>query len=578
MTTLAPVRESDRREVSPLGRALARIRSYSAENWVMLGGIVLLCAVLALFIAFPLYSILSKSFEDRDGAFVGLANYAEYVSSSGLARALGNSLTIAVLTMVIASLLAFVYAYGLTRSCMPFKRVFRAIAMIPILAPSLLPAISLVYLFGNQGMIKGLLMGESIYGPIGIMIGMVFYVFPHVLLIMMTALATTDARLFEAAEVLGAGRLRRFFTVTLPGALYGVISGAIVAFTLAITDFGVPKVIGGQYEVLATDIYKQVIGQQNFSMGAVVGMVLLTPAVIAFAIDRYVRRKQVALLSARAVPYQPAPDRPRDILLFVYCVLVSIFLLGMLGVAAFASFVTFWPYNLSLSLVHYDFDAVDPNGWSSYYNSLVMAGLTAVFGTAVIFAGAYFVDKGRGFARLRSLLHLFAMVPMAVPGLVLGLAYVFFFSTPANPLHFLYGTMAILVICTIAHFYTVSHLTFLTALKQIDNEFEAVSASLKVPFYRTVLRVHLPVCLPAVSDVALYLFVNAMTTVSAVVFLYAPDTKLASIAVLNMDDVGDQAASAAMAMMIVATSFVVMVLHRLAMLGLEARHQAWRRR
>lgn len=169
-----------------------------------------------------------------------------------------------------------------------------------------------------------------------------------------------------------------------------------------------------------------------------------------------------------------------------------------------------------------------------------------------------------------------AIVPMAVPGLVLGLAYVFFFSRPENPLSPIYSTMAILVVCTVVHFYTVSHLTMLTALKQIDKEFESVSASLKVPFYRTMFRVHVPICLPAISDVMMYLFVNAMTTVSAVVFLYSPDTKLAAITVLNLDDVGDQAEAAAMSMVIVATSITVRVAHALLMRGLNARHSAWR--
>ncbi len=564
------------RAVSAGPELLRRVRHYAAETWIMLAGIVVMCLALVLFIALPLYAMLSKSFEGPDGAFVGLSHYREYFSSIGLVQSIGNSLTIAILTMLIASSLAFVFAYGLTRSCMPFKRAFRAIATIPILAPSLLPAISLVYLFGNQGLIKGVLMGESIYGPIGIMIGMVFYIFPHVLMIMVTALSMTDARLYEAAQALGAGRLRMFLTVTLPGALYGVISAAIVAFTLTITDFGVPKVIGGQYNVLATDIYKQVVGQQNFSMGAVVGLILLLPAAIAFVVDRWVRKKQVAALSARAVPFHPKPERLRDGLLLGFCLLMSFFLIGILAVAAFASFVKFWPYDLSFSLVHYDFDAVDPNGWSSFPNSLVMAGLTAVFGTIIIFLGAYFVEKGRAFPFVRGILHMFAMVPMAVPGLVLGLAYIFFFAPRENPLHGIYGTMAILVICTIIHFYTVSHLTMLTALKQIDKEFESVSASLKVPFYKTMVRVHVPVGLPAISEVMMYLFVNAMTTVSAVVFLYSADTKLASIAVLNMDDVGDQAEAAAMCMIIVATSFTVRLLHGLVMRAFNAQSQAWR--
>ena len=139
------------------------------------------------------------------------------------------------------------------------------------------------------------------------------------------------------------------------------------------------------------------------------------------------------------------------------------------------------------------------------------------------------------------------MLPMAVPGLVLGLGYVFFFNAPWNPLNVLYGTLTVLVINTIAHFYTVAHITAMTALKQIDAEFEAVSASLKVPFWRTFGRVTVPICMPAILDIAVYMFVNALTTVSAVIFLYGAGTKLASIAIVHMDESGTIAAAAAMA-------------------------------
>ena len=138
--------------------------------------------------------------------------------------------------------------------------------------------------------------------------------------------------------------------------------------------------------------------------------------------------------------------------------------------------------------------------------------------------------------------------------------------------------MAILVINTVVHFYTVGHLTGLTALKQMDPEFETVSMSLRQPAYRTFWKVTVPVCLPAILDTGIYLFVNAMATVSAVVFLYGPQTELASVSVLNMDDTGDVAAAAAMAMMIFYTNVGTRAVHALIARGLDRRTQAWRRR
>jgi len=514
----------------------------------------------------------------RPAEGAGLANYWTYFSTPALSYSIYNSLLVASISTVITVFLAFVLAYALTRSCVPFKGLFKSIAMVPILVPSLLPGIALVYLFGNQGMAKEVLMGQTIYGPIGIVIAEVFFTLPHALLIIMTALSIADARLYEAALSLRASRPRIFFTVTLPGARYGLISAGFVVFTLVITDFGAPKVIGGQFNVLAVDIYKQVVGQQNFQMGAVVSVVLLIPAVAAFFVDRVVQRRQVALLSARAVAYEPQPNRRFDATMLGYCLFVSFFILGMLGVCQYAALIKFWPYDLTLGLTNYNFDVMDGGGWDSYKNSIRMALYTAVFGTVIVFVGAYMVEKGRGFRSGRTVFQFLAMMPMAVPGLVLGLAYIFFFNNPNNPLNFLYATMPILVICTITHFYTVAHLTALTALKQMDIEFEAVSQSLKQPFYKMFARVTVPVCMPAILDISIYLFVNAMTTVSAVVFLYSPDTTLASVAVLNMDDAGDIAPAAAMGMMIFYTNLIVRILHGFGSRYLRQRTQAWRTR
>jgi iron(III) transport system permease protein len=369
-----------------------------------------------------------------------------------------------------------------------------------------------------------------------------------------------------------------FWTVTIPGVKYGLVSAIFVVFTLVITDFGIAKVIGGQFNVLATDAYKQVIGQQNFEMGAVVGFVLLTPAVLAFVVDRHIQKKQVALLTARAVPLQPKHRPLADGIALTYCLAVGALIVGVVLVAVWASFILYWPYNLSLSTKWYNFGEFEPAGWGTYFTSIKMAIMTAVIGTTVVFCGAYLIEKGEGFGAGRTIAHLLAMLPMAVPGLVLGLGYVFFVNAPWNPISFLYGTLAVLVVNTIAHFYTTAHITAVTALKQIDKEFESVSASLKVPFYRTFRRVTVPICLPAILDIAVYMFVNALTTVSAVIFLYGASTKLASISIVHMDESGATAAAAAMATMIMLTAIGAKLAHLVLDRLVLGRLQAWRRR
>jgi iron(III) transport system permease protein len=542
-------------------------------------GMVIVALALLAFLAAPLLAILLKSIENNDGRFVGLANFIAYAQTPALLDSLWNSVWVSLLVTAIVLPTAFGFAYALTRSRMRFKGLARTITLVPLLAPSLLSAISLIYWFGNQGVLKGWMQAlgiEQIYGAPGIVLAETFSVFPHALMILVTALAAADARLYEAADALGTSARRKFFTITLPGAKYGLISAALVSFTLVVTDFGIPKVIGGNFNVLATDVFKLVIGQQDFPKGAVVALLLLAPAVLTFAVDHWVSRKQTAMLTARAVPYRPKRAPMFDGVMSVYCAAVCALILAMLGMAVFASFASFWPYDLKPSLRHYTLGLVDAEVGEAFVNSLMMAAGTAFFGTLLVFAGAYLLEKTQGARPLRSVVRLMAMLPMAVPGLVLGLGYIFFFNAPANPLNGLYHTLALLTVCTIIHFYTTGHLTAVTALKALDPEFESVSASLKVPFFKTFWRVTLPICTPALVDIARYFFINAMTTISAVVFLYSPGTKVASIAILNLDEAGEIGAAAACAILIAAANTVATFLFMALGAWVDKRTQAWK--
>lgn len=536
---------------------------------------------LVLFLALPLAAILVKSVTDSDGAWAGLSVVTGIIGADGFLSMVGRSLMVGIVTMLLVVPCAYGFAYGLTRTRLPGKGVLRTIALLPLLAPSLLPGIALVYLLGNQGLLKGLTGGATIYGFWGIVVGEAFYTFPHALMILLTGLTLADGRLYDAARAMGAGPWRTFLTVTLPGTRYAVFSACCVVFTLTVTDFGVPKVVGGDYNVLAMEAYKAVVGQQNFPKGAAIGILLLLPALLTFVLDRRLRARQGAQMSGRAQPYVSGVNGRRDAAFLALASVLAAFLLLIIGVAVWASFVKMWPYNLSMSLRSYDFDNMDGGGWLAWRNSLQLAFCTAVIGTAVVFVGAWMMEKvpARGsVARgLRGAVSMLALMPMAVPGLVLGLGYIFFFNSLLNPLNVLYGTMPLLILCTVVHFYTSAHLTAATALNALDPEFEAASASLKVPRMTTFLRVTLPMCLPAALDVARYLFVSAMTTVSAVVFLYSPSTVLAAVAVLNMDDAGFIGPAAAMCTVIMASSAVAALVLHLASRALVARSQAWRR-
>lgn len=596
--------------------------------------------------------------------WIGAANYRKYFTNPALYYSIYNSLFVSFLTTFIAVTLAFIYAYALNRTMMPGKIFFRIVAMLPLYAPTMLYGLSLVYLFGNKGLITTGMFGKAawlaydigLYGPVGIIIAEIAFTFPAAYLVLLVAFSSTDARLYEAAQSLKASALRIFWTVTLPGVRFGLISAIFVCFTLCFTDFGAPKVVGGNYNVLAVDIYKQVIGQQNFGMGATISIILLIPAVISFLADRLAQRHQVVAMTARSVPFIPKKHRGMDITMLLICSLIAGFILLMLFTAGFASFVKLWPYDLMLAsfeitdeavtkleqegmpstllnrlkelqgkpyrrqerfvgvlrenlgektvaqyqekvlrhtyifpfgFQHYNFEAMGGGGYAAFRNSVRMAAYTAVLGTLIAFVSAYLMEKTRGMKFLRQAAYLLSIIPLALPGLVIGIAYIFFFNKPVfliplfgieipNPLNALYGTMGILIIANIIHFYTVSVLTATTALRQLDKEFETVSESMSVPFYTTFRRVTVPVCLPAILEIAVYYFVSSMATVSAVIFLYTADTKLASVAVVNMDDAGDTSSAAAMCMLIVITNILVRLSFEGISVFLKKRSQAWR--
>jgi iron(III) transport system permease protein len=539
---------------------------------------------LYLFVLYPMAHVLWRSVQDNEGQLVGAANYVRYFSTPAIAASITNSLLVSVVTMVITVALAFAYAYALTRTRMPWRGFFRVVAMLPIFAPSLVQAIAFVYIFGNNGIFtRATDLNIGIYGPKGIILAETYYCFPHAMLILIAAFAATDARLYDAAAALGASRLKTFRTVTLPGIKYGLMSACFVVFTLVITDFGAPKVVGGKFSVMATEIYNQVIGQQNFTMGATVSVVLLIPAFLAFVVDRLVQRRQYSLISSSARPLEPAGNRLRDWALFAYCALVAVSIIGVYVVVLVASLVHRWPYDFGFTWKHYVFDTL--GGYATLLgvlavprpllNSLYVATLTAVVGTLIAFLGAYIVEKCR--TALSAPLYMLSILPVAIPGMVLGLSYIFAFNAPGSVLNALYGTLAILVVSNLVHYFTVPFLTATTSLKQMDAEFENVGASMGVPFYRTFWRVTVPIALPSIVAISMYFFLNAMVTLSAVVFLVAPGTELASVAVVLMDDAGDTAQAAAMSVLIIVVGLLVRLLYWGLVRRVTRRTQAWTR-
>lgn len=541
-------------------------------------------------IVFPLGLLLTKSFENNSGEFIGLSNFKEYFSNKNLLISLKNTFTISIASSVISLVLAFIYAYGVQRTTIRFKNIFKYIALMPLFAPTMMHGISLVYLFGRKGAVTTGFFDKlpqfafdiNLYGATGIIIAEVLYIFPQIFLVLNIALSTTDYRLYEAADMLGTSNFRKFFTITLPNMKYGMISSFIIAFILSFTDFGAPKVVGGNFSVLATDVYIKVVGQNNMSMGAVVSIILLIPSVAAFFIDQKIQKKQGVVLNAKSIPYTAKENKARDIFFYIYTILICLFIISIFVTIFVSAFSKLWPYDLSFSLNNFKF--YDYNGGIEIFfkNSFILAVLSGIFGTFMTFMSAYLIEKKEKKTLKNKVIYFLSLVPLALPGMVIGISYIFFFNKSyftipflnisiMNPFNSLYKTIWIMVLANVIHFYSISFLTANTALKKLDKEFERVSLSMGIPWYKTFSNVTFPMCLESILEIFFYYFVNSMVTISALVFLYTSSLNLLSIAVINLDDTGEIAKASAMSIVILLTNIIIKIIYQIILKFLQKR-------
>ena len=563
-----------------------RQRRFNRENMVRFLAVYGVIVFLLVFLVGPLLTLFIKAFQDKDGAFIGLEHFVEYFSTKSMVYSIAHTFTIAIWSTVLSVTIAFIYAYALSRKQVPCKALFRYVGMIPIFAPTMLLGIALIYLFGNQGIFTNMGLEIPLYGKVGIIIAESIYCFPLATTILMVAFSAADNRLYEAADSMGTSALRKMLTITIPNVKYGLINAIFVAFTYSFTDFGAPSVVGGNYNVLATDVYKQVVGQQNFNMGAVVGIILLFPAILSFVVDRFTNAKQNASINAKSVPYRIKPHHKSDLAATLFCSVVAIAMLLFFAVALFASLIKLWPYNLTFTLDNYDLTSAGAgSGLLAFKNSILISIITACIGTVITFIGAYMIDKTQRYFKIsRKFAYLLSIVPLAIPGTVVGLSYIMFFNATAfdipftnlallNPLHGIYGTIWVIIFANLIHFYSVPFATATTALKRLDREFETVSESLAVPFYRTFLRVTVPLCSPAICEMWVYFFVNAMVTVSAVVFLYTPTAPITSVMIVSMQGAGQTAPAAAMCMLLLFVNLIVRFIYEIVRFMLRKRNK-----
>lgn len=423
---------------------------------------------------------------------------------------LRNSLVTTLLATCISVVLSFFLAWLLNRSLIRFKSVFAVLFTLPMLIPSISHGQGLVILFGDNGILTNWFgWNIGLYGIKGIVMGSVLYSFPVAFLMFHDSFQYEDFTAYEAAGVLGLSGWRQFLTITLPSMQRTILSAVLAVFTMIFTDYGVPLMTGGTVMTLPVYMYREVIGMMNFSGGAVVGVVLLMPAVGAFLMDlRNAGGNSGTVIKA----YRIEPNKLRDA--GVYAVFGIVLVLICLPVGAFVllSFVTRYPQDLSFSLE--TVRKLLSGGIGMYFvNSMAVALLTAMLGTVLSYFAAY-VTARTGKSLPNRALHIVSMLSLAIPGIVLGLSFVLAFRNMS-----FYKTIYVLVLVNIVHFFSSPYLLAYNSLSKFNPNLEDVAASLGIGKLRMLLDVYIPSTRSTIVEMYSYYFVNAMITISAVSFL-----------------------------------------------------------
>lgn len=520
---------------------------------------IFIALLLFFFMLFPLWHILQLSF--FKGGELGIANFTlenfyKYFTTGYTLKALWHSLYVSIATTIIVTVIVFFFAYAMTRTTIKGKTFYRNIIMMPLVAPSIVQALALIYLFGRNGLITAHLLKTdwNIYGPVGIIVSEVLYCLPHAYVILFTTLSAVDIRLDEAAESLGATPFKVFTRITLPSAKYGILSSAALTFNLTITDFGNPVVIGGNYNVLATEIYAQVTNLYRFDLGATISIILLIPSLMAFMLNYYISRKTFSMISGAAKPVIP-PSRPlKKIGYTSYCSLVSLSIIAIFATVVIGSFVKIWPYDWSLTLEHYNFPSIA--GYSALWTSVWVSLVVGIAGSFITLVAGYVMETRKPF--FKQTIYLLSVMPAAIPGLVMGLGYILAFN---KPYYFFYGTPWIIVINIVICNFTLGILSSISNLRNIDPSIEEASISLGGDTIKTFFQIIFPLSRVAFFQNFVYFFMRSMTTISAVIFLVSASVHLAAIEIIMLDNDGWTASANAMC-----TCIIVIVLIMLGIL------------
>ena len=449
---------------------------------------------------------------------------------SSFKEAVRNSLIYSTVSAVITTLLALAAAYLLNTANLKRKNAFVILLTLGMLVPTISVGLGLRILFGTNGFIDLICgMEIEIRGFAGLIIGSVMTSFPATFLILYDALNYEDKGPYDAANIMGIGRNSTFFRLTVPYLRIALVSAFFACFTLIFSDYGIPMEIAGKVKTLSMYLYDQFMSSFQYGRGSIAGFVLLIPSVISFVFDLIFKDQSVSDKQKRLIEEGKSFSIAAEVVLIVLCIFLFLPQLAFISL----SFTKSFPNDLSFTLEHIlnIFSNTHGVGLIVYIrNSLLLSFLTASIGTAFSYQLGYLSARKQG--NMGKVVDLLALSTIAIPGLVLGIGYIFLFKSTNGSF---YGTIMILVAVNIIHFLGSPYLLAKNCLNKINSEYEVIGETLGISKRRIISRVLIPSSTSTLVEMFSYLFLNSMITISAVAFLCTYDNQPLSILITTYE-------------------------------------------
>ena len=491
---------------------------------------VLILLILGISLVYPLYSVLNQSFFNDSG--FTFDNYLTFLSKDSFWQSLFNSFKVSGAVALFATTIAFISAYGLNFCAYSqrLKSAIEIIILLPLFLPSITYGFAVIYSFGRQGLITRLIgqLPFSIYGFYGLLIAGVIYTLPPAFMILNNAFKYVDKNFITVSKVMGDSKARTFYITAVRPVVGSMVAAFILSFFLNFTDFGIPTSIAGKYDVIATTLYATMMGAvPDFANGSVVAMAMLVPSIIAIVLLRYCdklnfRYNKISLA-------HPVPDKLRDGGFLVFYLALTLMLLSVFAIMFSVPFVKSWPYQPWFTLETVKRIFAESAIFGVYINSLYVALLTAVCGTILCYLAGMINARSHLNGWCKSLMDVFAMVTNTVPGMVLGVGFLFAFTGTS-----LTNTFLILIIANVVHFFTTPYLMAKQAFSKMNASWETTGALMGDTWFKTVRRVVIPNTKSTIIEMFSYFFVNAMVTISAIVFLAGARTMVTTVKIKEL--------------------------------------------